>query len=115
MSIVLDTPEVRHYSYAVAWSAEDQEYAATVAEFPSLSWLDADQDAALTGLRGLVAEVVDDLVASGEDVPTPFGERRFSGEFRLRTTPDVHRGLTIAAARQGVSLNRYVNSLLTRD
>lgn len=114
MNPALSTPDVRHYSYAVAWSADDQEYAATVAEFPSLSWLDPDQDAALAGIRSLVGEVVDDLVATNEPVPASFGERRFSGEFRLRTTPDMHRWLTIAAARQGVSLNRYVNSLLSR-
>ena len=114
MNATVGTPDVRHYSYAVGWSGEDQEYVATVAEFPSLSWLDADQDTALAALRELVADVVADLVDDGEPVPEPFGERRFSGEFRLRTTPDLHRSLTVAAARQGVSLNRYVNSLLTR-
>ena len=31
--------EVSHYTYRVAWSAEDGEFVATVAEFPSLSWL----------------------------------------------------------------------------
>jgi predicted HicB family RNase H-like nuclease len=114
MHPVVATPDVRHYSYALAWSSDDHEYVATVAEFPSLSWLDADQDAALGGIRRLVGEVVDDLVESGEPVPVSFGERRFSGEFRLRTTPDMHRRLTIGAAQQGVSLNRYVNSLLSR-
>lgn len=114
MSRVIDAalPEVRHYSYAVGWSADDGEYVATVAEFPSLSWLDTDQDGALAGARRLVAEVVDDMREQGEEVPEPLGERRFSGEFRLRTTPDMHRQLTINARRQGVSLNRYVNSLL---
>jgi len=30
---------VTHYTYRVAWSVEDGEHVATVAEFPSLSWL----------------------------------------------------------------------------
>ncbi len=32
-------PEVSHYTYRVTWSAEDGEFLATCAEFPSLSWL----------------------------------------------------------------------------
>jgi len=32
-------PDATHYTYRVAWSVEDGEHVATVAEFPSLSWL----------------------------------------------------------------------------
>jgi predicted HicB family RNase H-like nuclease len=32
-------PDATHYTYRVAWSVEDGEHIATVAEFPSLSWL----------------------------------------------------------------------------
>ena len=32
-------PDATHYTYRVAWSVEDGEQIATVAEFPSLSWL----------------------------------------------------------------------------
>jgi len=32
-------PDATHYTYRVTWSAEDGEHVATVAEFPSLSWL----------------------------------------------------------------------------
>ena len=32
-------PDATHYTYRVAWSVEDGEDVATVAEFPSLSWL----------------------------------------------------------------------------
>lgn len=61
--------DAKHYAYRVVWSAEDGEYAATVAEFPSLSWLHADQAKAPNGLVGLVSEVGDDLESSGEPVP----------------------------------------------
>ena len=53
--------DVKHYAYRVVWSAEDDEYVATVAEFPSLSWLHADQGKALRGLVELVVQVVADL------------------------------------------------------
>ncbi len=31
--------DIDNYTYQVSWSEEDQDYVATVAEFPSLSWL----------------------------------------------------------------------------
>ncbi|OBH75927.1 hypothetical protein A5681_09825 [Mycobacterium scrofulaceum] len=58
------------YTYRVRWSDEDGEHVATCAEFPSLSHLDADPAEALTGIRQLIAEVVEDLRACGEPVPS---------------------------------------------
>jgi predicted HicB family RNase H-like nuclease len=98
-----------HFTYRVAWSEEDGEYVGTCAEFPSLSHLDADQDAALRGIRGLVADAVTDMRAQGETVPEPFGERTYSGKFQARVPPELHRRLAIEAAEEGVSLNRLVS------
>lgn len=102
-----------HYRYSVAWSPEDEEYVATVAEFPSLSWLEADRVEALRGLEGLLGEVIEDMRANDEEVPEPYSEREFSGNIRLRVSPERHRALTIAAAEQGVSLNRYLSERLS--
>ncbi|MGV3733283.1 MAG: type II toxin-antitoxin system HicB family antitoxin [Microcella sp.] len=99
-----------HYTYRVSWSPEDREYVATVIEFRSLSWLAPDPAAALLGLRDLVAQVVDELETSGHTVPEPLAERQFSGEFRLRIPPALHRALAMEAAEQGVSLNRLVSA-----
>jgi predicted HicB family RNase H-like nuclease len=99
-----------HYTYRVTWSPEDGEYVATVVEFRSLSWLAAEPTEALLGLRALVASVVADLQAAGDVVPEPLAERTYSGEFRLRIPPALHRALAIEAAEQGVSLNRLVSA-----
>jgi len=48
----------KHYTYRVVWSEEDNEFVALYAEFPGLSWLDASQGAALTGMASLVEQVV---------------------------------------------------------
>jgi len=103
---------VAHYKYSVVWSPEDEEYVATVAEFPSLSWLDEDQIEALKGLERLVREVIEDLLAEGKTPPTPYANRTFSGNLRVRVSPDTHRGLVAAAAEQGVSLNRFLTERL---
>ena len=41
----------KQYTYRVIWSAEDNEYVGLCAEFPSLSWLDADQSKAFSGIE----------------------------------------------------------------
>lgn len=103
------------YTYRVRWSEEDGEYLATVAEFPSLSWLDDDIQGALTGLVSLVGEVLADMGNSGEAVPEPYSMREFSGNVRLRMPPEQHRDLTIQASEEGVSLNRLICSLISRS
>jgi len=107
--------DVKHYSYRVLWSVEDGEYVATVAEFPSLSWLDADQGKALAGLVDLVGDVVADMESSGELVPVPISERRFSGKFNVRVPESLHRELVRTAAEEGVSLNRLISARLAHD
>lgn len=100
------------YAYRVAWSEEDGEYVGTVAELPSLSWLAETADSALDGIRKLAQNVVADLEASGEPVPTPLALRVFSGKFQVRIPPEQHRRLATEAAEAHVSLNRLIASRL---
>ena len=97
-----------HYSYRVIWSSEDEEYVALCAEFPSLSYLDESQIAALNGITDLVKDIVVDMENNGEKVPTPISEKQYSGKFQVRIPPERHRMLAIQAAEQNVSLNRYI-------
>jgi predicted HicB family RNase H-like nuclease len=103
---------VDHYTYRVTWSPEDGEHIGLCAEFPSLSWVAATPGAALDGIRQVVGEVVADMESSGEAVPVPLAEKHYSGEFRVRIPPEVHRALAMQAAEQGVSLNRLASAKL---
>ena len=101
-----------HYTYRVTWSPEDQEHVGLCAEFPSLSWLAASPGEALVGIRQLVCEILEDMAAAGERPPAPLADRKYSGRFVVRVPPEVHRSLVLAAAEEGVSLNRLVNARL---
>ena len=104
--------KVDHYTYRVTWSAEDDENVGTCAEFPSLTWLANTPEAALAGIRETVSQVVANMQAQGEEIPTPIADRTYSGEFRVRIPPEQHRKLALQATEQGVSLNRLVSSKL---
>jgi predicted HicB family RNase H-like nuclease len=101
-----------HYTYRVTWSPEDQEFIGLCAEFASLSWLAKSPEKALKGIQKIVADVVADLQASGEPVPVALSEKSYSGEFRVRIPPLLHRNLALMAAEQGVSLNRLASAKL---
>lgn len=107
-------PEATHYTYRVAWSVEDGEHVATVAEFPSLSWLAPTPVQALDGLAAVVRDVLADLAESGEPIPEPLSERSYSGRFMVRVPAELHRRLVREAAEQHVSLNRLVSDRLAR-
>ena len=99
-------------TYRVTWSEEDEEYLGLCAEFPSLSWLAAEPEEALRGIRQVVAEVVAYMIIAGESLPEPLALRHYSGKFMVRIPPDVHRKLAIEAAEAGVSLNRLAGAKL---
>lgn len=102
-----------HYTYRVTWSEDDHEYVGLCIEFPGLRWLSSTPEAALRGIRSVVADVVSDMSANKETIPPPFANRRYSGKFMVRVPPDVHCELALEAAEAGVSLNRIATVKLS--
>lgn len=102
------------YTYRVQWSEQDKEHVGLCAEFPSLSWLDADPDEAFKGIRRLVKEVLSDMQENREPIPEPLSTRQYSGEFKVRIPPYVHRRLVLEAAENHVSLNSLIKTLLAQ-
>ena len=102
-----------HYTYRVTWSEEDGEYVGLCVEFPSLSWLAPEPEAALQGIRQVVADIVADMGANGEPIPEPLAAKKYSGRFMVRIPPDLHRKLVLEAAEAGVSLNRLASDKLS--
>ena len=99
-----------HYTYRVTWSTDDEEYVGLCTEFPSLSWVASTPEAALKGIRNVVADVVKDMQANNEKIPEPIAIKNYSGKFMVRVPPEIHRDLALKAAEAGVSLNRLASS-----
>ena len=96
-----------HYTYRIEWSPEDGEWVGLCIEFPSLSWLGSTADVAVGGIVQLVADTVKDMYANGEQPPQPLSERHYSGKVMVRTSPELHKRLTIEAAERNLSLNQW--------
>ena len=103
-----ERPVADRYTYRIAWSAKDAEFVATVVEFPSLSWVDRSRERALSGLTSVVEEVLQDLLEQGEEIPTPWDERTYSGKLNLRLGPDLHKRVALEAAERNESINTYL-------
>ena len=71
-------------------------------EGTSVAALRADFEAAVDDYLAMCAE-------RGEEP-----ERPFPGKFLVRTSPDVHRAIATAVAREGKSLNAWVAEALRR-
>lgn len=102
-----------HYTYRVSYSPEDREFVGLCTELSGLSWLARTPEAALRGIRNAARQAVEILVADGEGVPEPLSAKTYSGIFKVRIPPEVHRQLALDAAEQGVSMNRLVSAKLT--
>jgi predicted HicB family RNase H-like nuclease len=50
--------------------------------------------------------------SNGEAIPEPLADKAYSGQFRVRIPPQLHRKLALQAAEQGVSLNRLASAKL---
>ena len=102
-----------HYTYRVTWSPENNEHVGLCAEFPSLSWLAPTPAKALAGIQRMVRDSLADMQNTGETPPQPIADRTYSGKFLVRVPPETHRALALAAAEEGVSLNRLVSARLS--
>ena len=67
--------ESQKYTYQLHWSEEDQEFVGTCLEFPYLSHLDENPDAAAAGIQQLVSDCVRDMAQDGKPIPAPANKR----------------------------------------
>jgi len=107
------SPNPNRYTYRITWSEDDREFVGLCLEFPSLSWLAKSPEAALKGIRRVVAKAVQEMESNGEIPPAPISGKSYSGKFVVRIPPEIHRALAIKAAEEGISLNRLVSAKLT--
>ncbi|RIK37464.1 MAG: toxin-antitoxin system HicB family antitoxin [Chloroflexi bacterium] len=95
-------------------SSGDDGYVARVVELPGCL-TQADTFAELGEMIEDAMRVwIESALEDGQPVPVPRSADAFSGKFVVRVPRSLHRQLVAAAARDGVSLNTYVNVALAQ-
>jgi predicted RNase H-like HicB family nuclease len=103
-----------HYSIWLIWSDEDAAYVATSAEFPGLSGVSADSQAAMSELAEAIDMALEALRDEGRPAPAARTLPQHSGQIRLRMPRSLHGDLARCAEDEGVSLNTLAVSILSR-
>ena len=104
---------IEKYTYRVEWSEEDQLHIARCLEFPSLAAHGNTVENALKEIEKVVEEVVMWMQEKNEEIPEPFGLKKYKGNLTLRVPAEVHRNLSIKSAEEGVSVNQYILSKIS--
>ncbi len=101
---------IEKYTYRVEWSEEDRSHIARCLEFPSLAAHGKTIESALKEIEKVVGEAVAWMKQENEEIPEPFGLKKYKGNLTLRVPAEVHRKLSIRSAEEGVSINQYILS-----
>jgi len=106
------TKLVEKYTYRVEWSEDDNTHIAKCLEFPSLSAHGSTSTEALSEIEKVVKETIVWMNEEKEELPEPFGLKKYKGNLTLRIPPELHKELVIKSAEEGVSLNQFILSKL---
>ncbi|GHV84062.1 pilus biosynthesis protein HicB [Spirochaetia bacterium] len=82
-------------------------YFATVLELDGCMSDGESYEDALKNIREAMEGWFETNIANGLSVPQPFDAAAYSGKFLVRIPKTLHAKLSIAAQKEGVSLNQY--------
>ena len=82
-------------------------------EFPSLIAHGSAIEGTLKEIEKVVEEVIAWMQEENEEIPEPFGLKKYKGNLTLRVPSEVHRKLSIKSAEEGVSVNQYILSKIS--
>jgi predicted RNase H-like HicB family nuclease len=99
---------VANYTYRAEYSPGDFEYVGKCLEFPLQTARGPTAHVAIERIEAIVAEIVADLIECGAPPPEALADRRYSGNFVVRTSPALHARLVVEANEQHVTLNHWV-------
>jgi len=102
------------HAVIVKWSDEDQGYIATIPGIQGLSAFGKSQKKALLELNNAAEAFFASLKEHRKIIPLPDKVSHYSGQLRLRMPKSLHAELAEAAENDGVSLNTYIVTLLSK-
>ena len=101
------------YSFHVM--PDDDGFYVEIEEIPSVCGSGKTLHAAYADARKCQEKWLADAIKSGSKVPEPLSLREFNGQFALRMPRSLHRAIAEEAEYEGVSMNQYLNILITEN
>jgi antitoxin HicB len=96
-------------------SCDGKGYVARVVELPGcMTQADSFEELGAM-IEDAMRAWIETAIENGKPVPEPRRPDEYSGKFVTRLPKSLHRDVSMAAVREGVSLNAYVASTLARS
>lgn len=99
---------INKYTYRAEWSEEDGVFIAKALEIPSILAHADSPENAIKELKVALKLALDLMIEEGLSLPKPMSLHNFKGKFLIRTTPELHKEITLQAAESGVSVNQFI-------
>ena len=107
-------PAGQHLKIA-EWNDEDQCYVGSAPPLIGQSCHGKTESEVIKQLQVIVEEWVESVLLDGEPLPEGTADRRFSGKFAVRLSPEIHRKVALKAMARGESLNEFVSETLVQS
>ena len=104
---------VLKYEYRIFYSDEDKGYIATVAEIPGCSAFGETMEEAIKEAKIAAEAVLEYMQEERLQIPVPMCLKKYSGDFHVRMSPELHKKLVQESTIQNISLNSMVNNLIS--
>jgi predicted HicB family RNase H-like nuclease len=105
----------RRYLKIVEWSDDDRCYIGSAPPLIGQSCHGKTEAGVIAQMQAIVEEWVELLLVDGKPLPEGTADRRFSGKFVIRLSPEIHRKVALKAMARGESLNEFVSETLARS
>jgi predicted HicB family RNase H-like nuclease len=105
----------RRYLKIVECDDDDQCYVGSAPPLIGQSGHGKTESNVIKQLQAIVEEWVELLLVDGKPLPEGTADRRFSGKFVVRLSPEIHRKAALKAMARGESLNEFVSETLARS
>ncbi len=102
------------YLINIFWSEEDQLYMVEVPELEGCITFGKTPEEAAHQAKDAIASWIQAAKKLKHAIPEPIATKKVSGKFNVRLPKSLHKSLTMKAAREGVSLNYLITTVLAQ-
>ncbi len=90
-------------------------YSVRVKEFPGCTAFGGTAEEAFKNIKESMKIWLSEVIKQKLEIPLPESKKEYSGKFLIRVPKSIHKKLVEDAEKEGISMNQYVISLLSKQ